>query len=266
MIHETQGSHTSFFAVCFAHGSSVGEGSTQISPNHSFDVQSFPVSVDLVLVWDTALEASVELCEVSDAVPVACDDVVFAGTLPVLRVAGAVARSSQPPNHPGVSQDVVDVVVADVLVGAVVNARVVVVSTVVVIGSSLHPNQPGFVQVVVVYVEVIVVLLVLGGMLVAVPDVMVDSSRQPHQPGVLHVSVLVRVVVFEVDVLVLVGAEEVVVSVPLLSKNFQLKQSEHSSSLVHLGTVSYFCRTSLITLLILCVPIATRQPRSCTVS
>lgn len=57
-----------------------------------------------------------------------------------------------------------------------------------------------------------------------------------------------------------------VVSLPLLSKNFQLKQSTHSLSSWQDGTVSYLASTSLITLLILWVPTPTRQPRSPTVS
>lgn len=61
----------------------------------------------------------------------------------------------------------------------------------------------------------------------------VDSSRHPHHPGVWHVSVrvLVRdVVVAELLLLV------VVFSVPLDSKNFQLKQSMQSMSCSHSGT------------------------------
>lgn len=126
---------------------------------------------------------------------------------------------------------------------------IVVVTTVVV--ASLQPNQPGVKHVVVVYVEVLVVMAVV---------VVVDWSRQPHQPGVWHVAVRVREVVLEVEELLLV------VSLPLLSKNFQLKQSTHSLSSWHDGTVSYLASTSLITLLILCVPTPTRQPRSPTVS
>lgn len=72
----------------------------------------------------------------------------------------------------------------------------------------------------------------------------VVSSRQPHQPGVLQVAVLVLVTD---DVVVVVVVE----SDPLLSKYFQLKQSIHSSSTVHCGTVSYFFKTLSITLRIL---------------
>ena len=60
--------------------------------------------------------------------------------------------------------------------------------------------------------EVVVVVLVE----VVVVSVVVDSSRHPHQPGVLQVSVLVRLVV-DVEL----GADEMVDSVPLLSKNSQ---------------------------------------------
>jgi hypothetical protein len=90
--------------------------------------------------------------------------------------------------------------------------EVIVVVRVIVVGS-LQPNQPGVLQVVVVNVLVIVV--------VEVVDVVVeDSSRQPHQPGVLQVSVRVSEVELEETVVLLV-----VVSLLLLSKNFQLKQS-----------------------------------------
>ena len=78
---------------------------------------------------------------------------------------------------------------------------------------SLQPNQPGVLQVDVD--EVVVVLTVV----VALP--VVDSSRQPHQPGVLHVSVRVRVLRVRVEVEVGFGLDEVVVSVPLLSKYSQ---------------------------------------------
>lgn len=102
--------------------------------------------------------------------------------------------------------------------------------TVVVVVGSLHPNQPGcevvsfqsreenakkrtVLQVLVVLVERVVVTVVV---VVVDPGAVVDSSRQPHQPGVLQVDVRVRTdeVVDVVDV--------VVVSEPLLSKNFQL--------------------------------------------
>lgn len=89
------------------------------------------------------------------------------------------------------------VVVTVVIVGADVGDGVEVVVT-----GSLQPNQPDVLHVAVV-VEVVV-------------DVVV-SSKQPHQPGVWQVSVRVRVYV-----LVDVGTLVVVVSVPLLSKNFQL--------------------------------------------
>jgi hypothetical protein len=89
---------------------------------------------------------------------------------------------------------------------------VIVVVRVNVVGS-LHPNQPGVLQEVVVNVLVMVVVGVCG-------FVVVDSSRQPHQPGVLQVSVRVCDVVLEGLLVALV-----VVSLLLLSKNFQLKQS-----------------------------------------
>lgn len=111
---------------------------------------------------------------------------------------------------------------ADV-VGGVAEGAGTAVPVDVVVGS-LHPNQPGVLHVVVVEVledevddEVEVVEVVV-----------VVSSRHPHHPGVLHV--VVRVVV-ELDELVVDG----LLSEPLLSKNFQLKQSRHSSSGTHFG-------------------------------
>lgn len=76
----------------------------------------------------------------------------------------------------------------------------------VVVVGSLHPNQPGVLQ----------VLVVVECSVVVVTEVVVGSSRQPHHPGVLHVCVRVRVL--EVVEVVVVVVE----SVPLLSKNFQL--------------------------------------------
>lgn len=85
-----------------------------------------------------------------------------------------------------------------------VGGSVVVVT--VKFADSLQPNQPGVRQVVVVNVVVTTGWVLL-----------VDPSRQPHQPGVLQVAVLVKVVGSAVLVFVVV-----VVSDPLLSKNFQL--------------------------------------------
>jgi hypothetical protein len=131
--------------------------------------------------------------------------------------------------------------VLQVVVVAVTEGRVVVtvgagVAVVVVVVGSLHPNQPGVLHVVVV--------AVLVGEVVAVVVVVVLSSRQPHHPGVSHVDVLVYDVVVEVVVVV-------VTSEPLLRKNFQRSQSKHSSSATHFGTVSYFKMTSDITFSIL---------------
>lgn len=192
--------------------------------------------------------------------------------------------ASLQPHHPGVAQVVEDegdlelddsvdlgvelagelVVIATLLVagtsevGVTIGAgaaegEVIVVVRVIVLGS-LQPNQPGVLHVVVVSVLVIVVVEI-------VDVVVVDSSRQPHQPGVLQVSVRVSEVVLEETVLLLV-----VVSLLLLSKNVQLKQSWQSVSSSQLGTVSYFSSTSLMTLTIRWVPTPARQPRSPTVS
>ena len=162
-----------------------------------------------------------------------------------LDVDAGVEVASLQPHHPGVSQVAEDeedpelddeaavelgvelteeLVVAALLlvagiseVGVTIGAgaaagEVMVVVRVMVLGS-LQPNQPGVLQVVVVSVLVIVVVAVVDA-------VVVDSSRQPHQPGVLQVSVRVCEVVLEEIVVLLV-----VVSLLLLSKNFQLKQS-----------------------------------------
>lgn len=103
----------------------------------------------------------------------------------------------------GVSEDVVTIGAGTGLGDVTVVVRVIVVG-------SLQPNHPGDLQ------EVVVIVLVM----VVVGVVVVDSSRQPHQPGVLQVSVRVCEVVLD-GLLVLL----VVVSLVLLSKNFQLKQS-----------------------------------------
>ena len=77
--------------------------------------------------------------------------------------------------------------------------------------SSLQPNHPGVRQVVVDEVEVVVVVVAV---------VVAVSSKQPHQPGVLQVAV--RVFERKVDVFEVVVLDVVVVSLPLLSKYFQL--------------------------------------------
>ena len=138
------------------------------------------------------------------------------------------------PNQPGwlqlVECDGLAVAVAEAMVdeGAAVAPLVVEV----VVGS-LHPNQPGVLQVEVVAVDVLVLILVF--------EVVVVSSRQPHQPGVLHVVVRVLVLVLEVVV------ELVVLSEPLLSKYFHRKQSLHSLSGTQFGTFGYFLITSSMT-------------------
>lgn len=152
-----------------------------------------------------------------------------------------------------VGVDVIERVwVVEVLVDVVMVGLGVAPVLEVVVGS-LHPNQPGVLQLVVVEVASVVVADV------EVVVVVVDSSRQPHQPGVLQVAVRVRVL----DVL---EVREVVVSEPLLSKNFQLKQSMHSVSAVHSGTASYASITFLMTSKILWFPTPTLQPLSSTVS
>jgi len=151
------------------------------------------------------------LCGFAVLVALELDDVILGNA--VLEV---LELGSLHPHHPGCSQTV-EVGLAedgacvaeagmDVVGGVIVSSAVVVV--IVTLTSDLQPNQPGLMQLVVVYVVVII------GVVEVVVD---DSSRHPHHPGVLHVDVLVYVVELVVVDLVLV-----VVSLPLLSKNFQL--------------------------------------------
>jgi hypothetical protein len=107
--------------------------------------------------------------------------------------AGVVDVGSLQPNHPGVLQVVVAVLVGELGVLVAVACEVLLV---VVVVSSLHPNHPG-----VLHVEVDVVVVVL--VLVAVPVVVVVSSRHPHHPGVWHVDVRVFVLVVDVVAVVL---------------------------------------------------------------
>lgn len=139
-----------------------------------------------------------------------------------------VVTLSLQPNHPGVRQVVVEVVVTSVDVCV----------PVVVVVSSRHPHHP--------LLQVSRRTCVLG---------------RADTYGVLHVSVRVRVLVDVGE-----DVEDVVVSVPLLSYIFHGPQSRHSGVNLHSGTVSYFMITSWITDRILCVPIPTRQPLSPTVS
>jgi hypothetical protein len=129
----------------------------------------------------------------------------------------------------GFASEVSEVVVVD----SGGSGEVMVVVKVLVVRPSLQPNHPGVAQLVVVLVLVMVVV-----------DC-VDSSKQPHHPGVLHVAVR------DVDVLDVVDVEVeervVVVSEPLLSKNFQLKQSPHPESWMHLAGSSYCSITSEMT-------------------
>ena len=94
------------------------------------------------------------------------------------------------------------VVETDALVDVVLGGSVVVVM--VRFADSLHPNQPGAKQVVVVNVVVTTEWVEDGPVVV--------SSKHPHQPGVLQVVVLVKEVCEAVCVVfVVVGSE------PLLS-------------------------------------------------
>ena len=83
---------------------------------------------------------------------------------------GDVEVGSLHPNHPGVLQEEVDVLVD---VGVIIFELDLLV--VVVVVSSLQPNHPG-----VLHVDVVVVLVLL----VVVTGLVVVSSKHPHQPGV----------------------------------------------------------------------------------
>lgn len=153
---------------------------------------------------------------------------------------GRLVGSLQPPNHPGVSH--VDVGVGTAVVVVIIGAGVAVADGVgvgVVVVSSLHQNQPGVSHVVVVAGSVVAGSVVENP--VVCVSVVVVSSRHPHQPGVWQVEVLVSEDVVDVGLVV-------VESDPLLSKNFQLKQSTQSLSGAHTGTSSYFSMTSVTTL------------------
>jgi hypothetical protein len=133
---------------------------------------------------------------------------------------GGSSPSRQPPNHPGYLHDEVaadEVGEEDVVVTEGAGAGLATVVVIVEVSSegslSLQPNQPGVLQVDVDEVKVVLTVVV------ALP--VVDSSRQPHQPGVLQVSVRVRVLRVRVEVEVGFDVDEVVVSVPLLSKYSQ---------------------------------------------
>lgn len=219
--------------------SSGEKASTPLPPSHSLQnpiqFRRRHFSVDGALL----VGAAVHVVDVGPLVMGGCVRVPGRGVGVVL-----VSSLSQQPHHfPGVSHVVVGVWVV------VVTSEVVVIGFVVVV-LSLHPNQPGVLQ-----VDVEDVVLVL----VAVTPVVV-ASRQPHQPGVLQVEVRVRVRVVVVDV------DVVVVSVPLLSYIFHWAQSRHSGVMEHSGTSSYFKMTSEMTARILCVPIPTRHPLSATTS
>lgn len=152
---------------------------------------------------------------VVDAVGVGMDDLCELREWP-----GGSSPSRQPPNQPGYLHEDVDVTEVGewevvVMEGAGAGlATVVVMVDVSSEGSlSLQPNHPGVLQVDVEVVEVFVVVVVALSV--------VDSSKQPHQPGVLQVSVRVRVLRVSVEVDVGFDFDEVVVSVPLLSKYCQ---------------------------------------------
>jgi hypothetical protein len=142
-----------------------------------------------------------------------------------------VLVGSLQPHHPGVSHVPVVLVECEVVFGG---ASVVVDVVVVVIGSRQFPNHPYELQVAVVMVVVDVEVVDTDDVVVRVVEDVDVSSLQPHHPGVLQVEVRVAVV----DEVELDDDIFVVVSEPLLWNRFQLKQSTHSSSGTHFGTVS----------------------------
>jgi hypothetical protein len=150
--------------------------------------------------------------DVDEAVGVGTDVFIFV-------LEGGSSPSRQPPNQPGYWHDDVDVGEDKVVVKVGAGTGVVECDVLDVVFSplsSLQPNQPGVLHVEVDDVEVVFDVVDLE-------PVVVVSSRQPHHPGVLHVSVLVRVLILvEVEVEVGFDVLVVVVSVPLLSKYFQV--------------------------------------------
>jgi hypothetical protein len=224
---------------------SVADGSTQIKPNHSFDVHS----CEAVDVSDTDVLVAGCLVDVVESwQPNQPGDLHV--VLEVVCVAAEEEKEEEDEEEGVEDEEATVEVVVTVGAGAGVARLLVMVVVSVVVTSSLHPNQPGERQVVVV----IVCVVVTGTVILLV------SSKHPHQPGVLHVSVLVRVVDVEVE------EELVVVSVPLLSKNFHSKQSIQSSCCMHLGTASYFWMTSWMMTPILWLPMPCLHPKSVTVS
>jgi len=182
----------------------VGDGSTQIRPNHSFDVQVCFVEVASalevealeigiaggdVIRWDVDLAVVVSLHPKNPGVSHTCVEVDAGG--------GVVVGSLHPPKKPGDLQEVVEVCSDDVFVAVGTNDALLLV--VVVVISSLQPNQPGVLQLDVDDVVVVTSLVVVAPLVVL-------SSRQPHHPGVLQVSVRVRVFV-EIELEELVGSE-----------------------------------------------------------
>jgi hypothetical protein len=176
----------------------VGDGSKQISPNHALEVHEW-----LLIVVVGAVELG-----------------MAGGDVMGWEFVGVGFTSLQPQKTPGVSHidDVVSGVVATVvgvgsrhppknpllwhvveLVGDVIVAVGfdVLLFVVVVVTSSLHPNQPGVLQ---VEVEVVVMLLLVD----VLPEVVVVSSKHPHHPGVWQVEVRVCDRVVEVGTVVAV--------------------------------------------------------------
>lgn len=150
------------------------DGSTHIRPNHSLEVQEVAVVwVGITVVgkvggevmeWDEVVLLAVV---VSSLQPQTAPGVLQVVDGIFVEEAVVVVGSLQPPKNPGCSH---------VVVGTIVEVIVVLV-----VDSSLQPNHPGVLQVVVVIVVVVKLRVEV------VAPVVVDSSRQPHQPGVAQV-------------------------------------------------------------------------------
>jgi hypothetical protein len=178
--HSLHPNHQFLFRhVSLRTGAAVGLGSTQTKPNHSLDVH-VPVAVGVAGSevgdgdgMDGSGGADVIGWEMVD------EEVVVIGSDVDVEEVTVEVRSLQP-HQPGVLQVVEEVegVEDDDDDVEVAVAGVDTLLLLVVVTSSLQPNQPGVLH------EEVEVEVVVTGALVAVPEVVDVSSRQPHQPGV----------------------------------------------------------------------------------
>jgi len=137
----------------------VGEGSTQIRPNHSLDVHvCSAVGVEECLMVVENVGGEVMVFALLDVEVASLQPQIAPGVAHVVDEAKVedVVGSLQPPKNPGLVQ---------VVVGFGVGWEVVVAvgmreDLLVVVTSSLQPNQPGVLHVEVEDVVVVLVLLV----------------------------------------------------------------------------------------------------------